>query len=222
MLKKMKWANILISIAYIVAGFLLIIYPNMTASIVCSVVGVALIVFGVIDLTSYFLLDIHDILYRNEFAIGIMAAVFGILILTKENLLLDLVPILLGLIICTNGLVKMEKAVVSAKIGYPRALQYTILGLISIVLGVVIMFFLSGQQTTEILFRVIGVGLIYSGVTDLYIILFLAGKYQSFLDAFNTARNQANGNVIDVDTSEIEEPKENNNPDEKAKEETKK
>lgn len=206
MLKKIKWANIAISLAYVAAGVLLILYPNMTASVVCSIVGVALIVFGVVDLTTYFLSDIHDILYRNEFAIGILAAVFGILILTKEDLLLDLVPILLGLIICTDGLEKMQKAVVSARIGYPRALQYTILGMISIILGVVIMFFLNGQQTTEILFRVIGAGLIYSGVTDLYIILFLSSKYQEFIDTFNTARNKAAGNVFDADASEISAP----------------
>ena len=77
MLKQVKWESVVSSIALIVIGLLMIIYPNVSATVVAKIIGVCFIVFGAINIIAYFLLNIDDILYRNDFVIGLLALIFG-------------------------------------------------------------------------------------------------------------------------------------------------
>ena len=52
-----------------------------------------------------------------------------------------------------------------------------VLAAVSIVLGFVVMFFLTGVELQKILFVVIGVSLVYCGVSDIFVVLFIADKF---------------------------------------------
>ena len=69
MLKQLKWSSILMSVAYIVLGVLLIIFPDISGKVISYVLGGAAVVYGIVNLTIYFLLNVRDSLYRNEFFI---------------------------------------------------------------------------------------------------------------------------------------------------------
>ena len=53
----------------------------------------------------------------------------------------------------------------------------------------------------NILFIVIGAGLIYCGASDLFANFFLAAKFNQFVKNFETAKKEAEGKVIDAETS---------------------
>jgi len=178
MLKKIKWTSVLLAIAEIAAGVLLIMFPALSSDVICYMV-----------LTQYFLLSLEDSLFRNEFVIGIMSLLAGILIMVKKELIIDLVPVVLGMLIVLSGFIKLQRAVVAMRIHYDKALYYGIMGVIAIVLGLVIMFVLSPVKTQEIIFRTIGGGLVYCGVSDLITVFLLAGKFHKFVTDFK------NGNI---------------------------
>ena len=203
MFRQIKWSSLLMAVAYIAAGILLIIYPEASGNLIGYVVGIGLCVLGVVQLTTYFLLNVRDSLFRNEFVIGVMLVIGGILVIVKQDIILSLVPIILGLIIVTSGIMKFQNAVVAYRIGYSHAIVYAILGLISIVLGIVVMFFLTGKQTQAVLFTTIGAGLVYCGISDLGAQLFLAAKFHAFMKAFEEAAKK-NG-AIDVEVTETAE-----------------
>ncbi len=194
MLKHMKWSAIFSSIAMLVAGIILVIFPETSASIICTVIGVCAIVVGLGYVISYFTLETREILYRNDLVTGILIVMIGLLALFKQDVIANMIPMILGLVIVVSGLAKLQNAAVARKIGYEGAGAYTILSIISIVVGLVIMFFLSGSTAMKTLFTIIGIGLIYSGASDLYVTLFLSGKYHKFMKAFEE-RNR----VIDVE-----------------------
>lgn len=202
MLKQLKWSNILTSIVYIVIGIMLILYPDISANVISYIIGIGLCVFGVVHLAAYFMTNVRDTLNNNSFTLGLMAVVFGIAVIVKKDLIADLIPIILGLIIITSGLMKLQRSVVASRIHYHASLYYAILGIISIVFGIVIMFFLSGQTATNILFIVIGCGLVYSGASDLFIQIFLTKKFNEFIRAFEDAFKNKEDNIIDAQVSE--------------------
>ena len=68
------------------------------------------------------------------------------------------------------------------------------------------MFFLSGETTQNIIFIIIGCGLIYSGASDLFIQFFLASKFNAFIKHFEGAIKDAQSNVINVEA--VEKPQE--------------
>ena len=212
MLKQLKWSSLLLSAGMIVAGVLLIVYPKLSASVICSVLGIGAIAFGLVNTASYFLLDLKDTLYRNEFMIGLTAVIAGTVILTKQSLLIELVPFMLGLVIVASGMVKLQQSLVAYRIGYSKSLLYLILALISIVLGLVVMFLMPGRTAADILFGTIGGGLVFCGASDLFVTLFLASRFTAFLKEYErtggkpqvTAKPQEDDNVIEGEFVEVE------------------
>lgn len=212
MLKQIRWSNVLMSLAYVVAGVLLILYPDVSATAISYIIGCTLIAYGVLAIIAYFIMDVRDTLYNNEFVIGMMTIVFGAAVIIKKELIMDLIPFILGLIIVTSGLVKLHRAIVASRIKYNASMTYAILGVISVILGIVVMFFLSGQTTQKIVFIVIGCGLVYSGLSDLFVQFFLASKFNAFIKSFEEAVKNANSNVVDVPA--VEKPAEPTKPEE--------
>lgn len=187
MLKQIKWRSILVGIAYILAGLLLVVYPESSRNLIAYVLGIAIVVYGIVSLTTYFVINVTDSLHRNEFVTGIMAIVAGLVIIFRQQLLLDIIPILLGLVIITDGIDKLQSAVVAKRIGSPQYSTYIVLAAVSIILGLVVMFFLNGAELQKTLFVVIGVSLIYCGVSDIFVILFIAEKFHQFLESFESS-----------------------------------
>ncbi len=196
MLKEIKWNAIFSSLAMLVAGILLIVLPDISSKIICTVIGIIALVIGLSYIISYFMLETRLMLYRNDLVTGILIAMLGLLALFKQDFIANLIPLILGLVIVISGLAKLQNAAVAKKIGYEGAGAYMILSIISIVVGLLIMFFLSGTVAMRTLFTIIGIGLLYSGASDLYVTVFLSGKYHKFKKAF-----EEKNNVIEAETS---------------------
>lgn len=141
-----------------------------------------------------------------------MAIFAGLIIIFKQQILLDIIPILLGLVIVADGFGKLQNAVVAKRIGSSQYATYIVLAAVSIVLGFVIMFFLTGADLQKILFVVIGVSLVYCGISDIFVVLFIADKFHKFLKSF-----EANGKIIDA---EVEDEREEESTVETEKENT--
>ena len=201
MLKQLKWKSLLMAAGMIGAGVLLMMFPKLSASVICGIIGTGMIVFGVINIVSYFMLDLKDTLYRNEFMIGILSMVFGAVVLLKQSLIIELVPFFLGLIIIASGMAKLQKSLVAYRIKYDKSMTYMILGLISIIVGIVVMFFMPGQTASDVLFITIGAGLVFCGASDLFVILFLANRFNTFMKEF-----EENGEPVIADEPAVNEP----------------
>lgn len=202
MFRNLKSWSVLSAITMIAIGLILMIFPGVSLEVVCTVAGIAFIAWGAIRILSYFLLSIEEFMYRSDMIAGLLFILGGILMLARQNIVLDIIPILLGLVIVISGITKLQNAVIAKRIGYDGASLYMILALISIVFGFVIMFFLSGTIAAKTLFVLIGAGLVYSGGSDLYVTLFISNKYNKFMKEFD---NGMHNRVIDVDARERED-----------------
>lgn len=195
MLKDIKWKSILISVLYIAAGLLLVIYPKASADVICDVLGIACIAAGIINIASYFAMDLDHSLMRNDFVIGVMFIMVGALILYKKSLVFELVPFLLGAVITASGFMKLQDGIDAKRMGFQSTSNiYIWLAIVSIILGIVIMFMLPASTATVTIFTLIGIGLIYSGATDLYSTVYLSAKIKKFRKTVEqTAKAAVNG-----------------------------
>ena len=98
--------------------------------------------------------------------------------LYKVNLLISLTPFILGFFITGSGINKLQHAIELKRIGYANWLLVLILAVISIAAGLLMIG--NPFQTAELLFRLIGISLVYSGATDLYTILYLDKQVQNY------------------------------------------
>lgn len=203
MLKNLKWWSLIASVAMIAAGIFLVLFPSVSVSAVCTAIGIAFMIWGIIKIVSYFTYSIEDFLYRYDLVIGLLFVMLGILILYRKELLLSLIPTILGLVIVLSGIAKLQSSIVAKRIGYAGAGMYMVMSLISVIFGFMVMFFLSGTLAATTLFVMIGIGLIYSGASDLFMTLFVSGKYRKFMKEYE--KNLRNDRIIDADVKDHED-----------------
>lgn len=201
-MKNVKWTNIILAAASIAAGLLLLVYPSASADFICTIIGIVLIIWGVVRIAAYFMMDVRDTLFRNDFASGIVLVLLGILVIHFKSVFEQIVPFLLSIAIIASGFQKLQDGIDAKRLGSSGSWSYLILALISIVFGLIIMFNLKGS--TKLMYQIIGAALLYSGATDLYFSIYLSGKIRKFV-------KKADESIINADAKTIDEETEDSN-----------
>lgn len=173
-MKNIKWASIIIALCYIVAGILFFIDPNVTREILCSWLGYAAIIIGILDVLFFLLRSKQQSFFRNDFMVGLILITIGIVALARRYLFIELVYLVLAITIMISGYRKLQDGVVAYRLGSNHGLLYFLLALISIAIGVVMIVDPSIPVVT--LHYLIGVGLMFSGISDLISSVFLSKK----------------------------------------------
>ena len=196
MFKQIRVSTLASALIYIVFGLFLIFYPEVSVKIVCTLLGILVLAAGILKVLSWFLLDLKDSLLRNDLLYGLIGIVIGIVILTKQELLLDFIPLVTGLLICISGLSKLQSSAIALRIGFNNAMIYFVLSIISIVFGLWIMFFVQGMFAAKTVFILIGAGLLFSGLSDLFVTLFLSAKYTDYVKKYEQDHNVIEAEVV--------------------------
>ena len=178
MFKDIKWYSLLMAALYIVAGVLLIVYPQLSEELICDVIGIGLIVAGVIRISVYLMMDLEESLFRNDFTEGVILILVGILVIYQQVVFQQLIPFLLSIVVIASGIMKVQDGIDAHRIGFPKVWIYLVLAAISIIFGLVIMFNLI--PAGSLVYQVLGAGLAYSGVTDLFSSIYLSAKIRKF------------------------------------------
>lgn len=184
MLKEMKWNMLLTAVLYMVLGLVLLIFPATTARTICYMIAAIAIVTGMVNLVVYFTRNITRNYYRNDFVAGLLLMVLGIFVIYKVDLIIALVPFILGLCIIISGLFKIQGALDVQRMGGNVVL---ILGVAVVNVVVGILMVINPFESALLLYRLLGVGLLFSGMTDLASTLYLSSRMHSYMKKLSDA-----------------------------------
>lgn len=182
MFKKFKSDMVLGSIAMIIAGIVLIIFPSQTQSTIAYIISGVLVVCGVLRILRYFGVlgkgtsEVNGLkAYASpmDLVTGILLIVFAALV---AKVLIAFIPIVLGIVVLISGLIKLEQAVELIRSGNGSWIGIMILAVITIVVGLLAVF--NPFATNNILLQVIGAGLTFGGITDLIATGYMAAKFR--------------------------------------------
>lgn len=180
-LENIKWDSVISSTVMIILGCILAIFPGVSLSILATVAGVGAICAGLFSIIRYFTYDLKESFFSNDFLIGIVILTIGVLIIFKPSLFISIIPIVLGIVIMVSGFSKLQDGISAKRLGYGQYTTYLILAIIDVVIGLFVLF--NPLETASIIFLIIGIGLIYSGISDLFVTLYLAKKFHAFMSA---------------------------------------
>ena len=142
------------------------LFPAVTLSSVSYVVGGAAIAMGVIRTVRYFKQDhTYPFLFQSDLVVGLLSVVFGIFMVSQPVTVLSLLPHIFGILLVGGGIGGILRAVDAKKAGFASWGVLLALAIVSIALGWLIMVNPFGALETVTI--VIGVCLIYQGVTDI-------------------------------------------------------
>ncbi|MDD3338145.1 MAG: DUF308 domain-containing protein [Lachnospiraceae bacterium] len=164
--KKIKWIYSIMSVVYIVAGVALIIWPSFMEGMICTILGIVAIVFGIIRLINYFVGDKFEALMRYDMVIGIFLVGLGLFVLIFPGVVISFLPVVFGLFLIISSLVKLQNAVDLKRLDYDRWWLILILAAVSIALGVILICNPFGAIHLLLIF--VGVFFVVDGATSLY------------------------------------------------------
>ncbi|MCM1102998.1 MAG: DUF308 domain-containing protein [Clostridium sp.] len=176
-LKKLKWNVIISSVIYVALGVILLIWPEMTAKNICYVVGVICVAVGIVNLIDYIRKDYSVDAYRYNLVYGLVFVLLGIVIFVKVETVISIIPFLLGFAVTISGLLKFQNAVDLIRMKYSGWGIVMIVSILNIAFGVVLI--MNPFTSAMILFICIGIGMIYSGVSDLIATIMLSRSIKS-------------------------------------------
>ena len=178
MLKELKWEAILTGVLYILLGIVALVVPETMQKTLGYVIGIVLIVAGLISIICYLLRDAKENYYHNEFVFGLVGMVVGAAVLYKVEVIISLIPFILGILVLFSGCSKLQDAIDLKRLGYSSWAGMLVMAAINIILGIVLI--CNPFKAAIVLFRVLGVGLIISGVSDCFSTIYFARKFHKF------------------------------------------
>ena len=157
-----------------------IIFPDKVQNVICNIIGLVGIILGVIRIFMYLSVEVQDAIYRNDFVEGIVLILIGILVIYQKTIIQSLIPFIVAIVIIVDGFVKLQDGIDAKRLGYDKSYIYVIFAAISIIVGLIVMFNL--VDTGNILFQILGGGLVYCGISDIVSVVFIANRVKKFVE----------------------------------------
>ena len=173
-LKKTNWNVIATSVLCMALGVVLAIFPQAVNEMITYVISASMFILSIISFYNFFKKNIEINFYRNDLVYAVITLVIGIFVLAKRELIISLIPTVLGIIVIISGVKKLQNAIDLLRIKLDGWLAVLVLALINIIFGVIMVIFSS--KTATVITILIGVGLIFSGATDIFSALWVNSR----------------------------------------------
>ena len=101
-------------------GIAAITAPESAAVLLCRLAGGLLFLFGLVKLLGYCSRDLYRLAFQHDLAFGILLPILGAVLLLGSDRRLQLAFLLLGVLILTDALLKVQIALDSRSFGIER------------------------------------------------------------------------------------------------------
>lgn len=174
MLEKIKSHFTWLSIAYVIMGLILLLWPATSMLVICRVFGVVLLLFGVIKLVMNGWASRNEWIAYSEVSSCVIAALLGLLLLIRPQMFIAILPMLLGILITVDGVMRLQSVLALRRARYGRWWLALISAVVTLVLGVLLM--INPFEGMAAMVAVMGAFLLVDGIANLFDILYLSRK----------------------------------------------
>lgn len=177
-LKRFKVGFITLSIFYIVLGVILIIWPQISIRAICKAFGILILALGIIRVFRYFNRVEYNAPFQLDFAQGLFNVVLGIFMLFSPDALVVALPVVLGIAILIDSVLRLQIAIDSKRLQFDDWLVNFILALVTMIFGALLLF--NPFVGSIVLTRFIGISLAIDGIVNLWVLSFVANRFDSY------------------------------------------
>lgn len=109
-IKKWKWAYLLLTLTVMLFGICLMIWPDISAEILCYALGAILLLVGVTRILCYFQRGISVLWHRYELPLGLLDMLVGSYFFSHPANVLLILPIVVGIVIIVDSAFHLQTA----------------------------------------------------------------------------------------------------------------
>ncbi|MBQ2695049.1 DUF308 domain-containing protein [Candidatus Saccharibacteria bacterium] len=139
-LKKSAWSAVIESLAIIILGILLIIWPETMITVISYVVGIIFIVKGGYQIVNYLIEKGQNDFFNNSLLSGVISILIGITALVIGEDIAHVFRVIIGVFLIYESLVRMNTSIKLHSVGISSWSAILILSLIMLILGVFVTF----------------------------------------------------------------------------------
>lgn len=157
--------SIIISILMIILSIILIFNPIKSIETLIILFGIILTIDGIISFVSYFTTDKDNRLFSLDLLTGIATIVAGILTIMYRNDLINILPVMIGIWIIFNNLIKLQLSINLSTIISSNWICLLIISILLIILGIVLIVY--PFASTVVVTTVVGIIMLISETINL-------------------------------------------------------
>lgn len=188
-IKEYKLDNTVIAVVSIVVGIILTIFPGATLRTIGRLISAALFIMGAVSIVTYLRRSSEENFMRNDFLRGLVEITLGVCTLIKADLIISILPVVLGIVVIISGCKKLQETIDMIKSKSKSWISFMVISAINIGLGVLIV--CNPFKTAKTLIMMIGIGLVFGGVMDFIITQIIAKKIEK-------GSSESDDNIIDM------------------------
>lgn len=173
-----KIGYLVISVLLCVFGIVLMIYPEISVTALCYTLGSVLVVYGVFKIIGYFSKDLYRLAFQFDLAFGILLSAVGLIMILHPVKVVSFIYIVVGLIILTDGLFKIQIALDAKRFGVHQWWMITVLAILTGVLGLLVV--INPFESATVIMVLLGAALVLEGLLSLCVAIWAVKiiKYQ--------------------------------------------
>ena len=163
-MKKNYFISAILTIAL---GAVLVIWPDWSGRILCYLLGAALILMGGIQLIVCIRAERIGFYSKFSMLMNIILILLGVWVCIRPDTVLSLVPVIIGIVMLIHGCMDLQFTMDIKHAGSGKWWIALIFALVTLTLGVFLV--MHPFLAFEITMLIIGIGLLYDGISDLIV-----------------------------------------------------
>ena len=174
-MKKNYFISAILTIAL---GAVLVIWPDWSGRILCYLLGASLILMGGIQLIVCIRAERIGFYSKFSMLMNIILILLGVWVCIRPDTVLSLVPVIIGIVMLIHGCMDLQFTMDIKHAGSGKWWIALIFALVTLTLGVFLV--MHPFLAFEITMLIIGIGLLYDGISDLVLMIVAAyAQHQS-------------------------------------------
>lgn len=171
--KGFRKSLIVLSVCYVIAGIILIFWPDMSVALFCNALGVGMLVVGITHVIIYFTKDHMMNIMQMDLVIGVVCAAFGAFLLLHPDFVETVMPFAVGILLLIGGIVKLQNAIDMKRLKFQHWKVVLAFALILMVLGGLLIY---NPFEGRVLLVYIGCSLILDGMVSIVCMLCISHR----------------------------------------------
>ena len=173
--RNMLGSFIVAAIAYIVLGVFMVMHPQETENGIHIVFGVIMLIYGAVNIVSFFLNKDSEENLFFELCFGVIAAAVGLFALIAPQIIRDILFYAIGVIVVIDGAINVKRAFNLKAYGMRYWYVMLIISCVAIVAGIAAV--VLRNFVIDFIVVMLGISLIYEGVSSI-VTMIMVGHYK--------------------------------------------
>ncbi|MBR1759526.1 MAG: DUF308 domain-containing protein [Lachnospiraceae bacterium] len=199
-IRKFKVTHYLSALLLVAAGVILVIWPEMTLTTICMVIGGIVAAVGVFYIIAYFVRDRLKSILGMDLVLGLLITAVGILILTHTKTVISMIPVIFGVVLLISSLVKVQTAVDMKRLHVKRWWITLLFAVMTIILAVVLI--RNPFEAMATLMVYVGICFIVDGILTLFSMIALGANLRRVKKL--AERESKDADIIDAEEKPLE------------------